>query len=231
MRVDGKERRLGVLGGTFDPIHVGHLDAADAARRALALDELLLVPAHDPPHRPLDPSATPFHRFALTALAINDRPHYRVSDLELLREGPSYTIDTLAALHRSGWLPSQLFFIVGADAFADVATWRGFPAVLDAAHFAVIRRPGTALEAAIARAPEVRNRLRPLPPPEGRVDLPTAVFLIDAHTRDVSSTLIRGRLAAGEPIDDLVPLAVARHIFAHHLYGAADRAHGETERN
>jgi nicotinate-nucleotide adenylyltransferase len=220
-------RRLGLLGGTFDPIHVGHLDAAEAAQRALALDELLFVPSHDPPHRPLDPGATPFHRFALTALAINGRPGWRASDLELLREGPSYTIDTLEALHRAGWGPAQLFFIVGADAFADVASWRAFPSVLDAAHFVVVRRAGTAPEAVAARVPAVGARVRALPAAGEPIGLPTAVYLVDTLTRDVSSTAIRARLAAGLPIDGLVPPAVARHIFAHHLYGAADGVHGE----
>lgn len=223
-------RRLGVLGGTFDPIHVGHLDAAEAAERALALDELLFVPSHDPPHRPLDPSATPFHRFALTALAINGRPGWRASDLELLRDGPSYTIETLEALHRAGWGPAQLFFIVGADAFADVASWRAFPAVLDAAHFAVVRRAGMAPEAIAARVPAVAARVRALPAAGEAIGPPTAVYLVDAETRDVSSTAIRARLAAGLSVDGLVPPAVARHIFAHHLYGAIDGVHGESER-
>ena len=114
--------RLGVLGGTFDPIHLGHLDAADAARSALALDEVLFVPSHDPPHRPVEPRATAFHRFALTALAVNDRPGCRVSDLELVRDGGSYTSDTLRSLHAAGWPAWQIFFILGADAFAEIAT-------------------------------------------------------------------------------------------------------------
>ena len=134
-------RRLGVLGGTFDPVHFGHLDAADAARSALALHDVLFVPSHDPPHRRVDPHATTFQRFALAALAINGIDGYRVSDMELLREGSSYTSDTLRALHAAGWAPSQLFFILGVDAFAEIATWHEFPAVLDGAHFAVIARP------------------------------------------------------------------------------------------
>jgi len=220
--------RLGLLGGTFDPIHVGHLDAADAARRALLLDEIRFIPAHDPPHRPLDPRATAFHRFALVSLALDGHASYRASDMELRRDGPSYTTDTLRTLRADGWTPSQLFFILGADAFAEIATWREFPAVLDAAHFVVVARPGTTLDAAAARTPEIRSRIRTA---EGCAEgHATSVFLVEAHTRDVSSTTIRARLAAGQPIDDLVPGPVARHILAHRLYGAVGNLHGKEQR-
>jgi nicotinate-nucleotide adenylyltransferase len=222
-------RRLGLLGGTFDPIHYGHLDAARAACTALQLDEVLVVPAHDPPHRPDDPRTSAFHRFALIALAIDGEPWLRASDRELRRSGPSYTIDTLRSLHDEGMAPSQLFFILGGDAFAEIATWRSYPGVLDAANFAVVSRPGTPADAAIGRVAEHRGRVQsaagaPHDPQK------TSIFLIDADTRNVSSTQIRARLAERERIDDLVPAAVARHIVVHHLYGAVDDLHGEDER-
>jgi len=209
--------RLGLLGGTFDPIHFGHLDAAAAAQHSLGLDEIRFIPSHDPPHRPLDPRASAFHRFALVALAIEGQPSYRASDIELRRDGPSYTRDTLRALREDGWRASQIFFILGADAFAEIATWKEFPTVLDAANFVVIARPGTSLDAAAARTPSLRGRLRHA---DGAAveDEGTQVFLVEAQTRDVSSTEIRARLAAGQAIDDLVPAAVARHIVAHKLY-------------
>jgi len=221
-------RRMGVLGGTFDPVHFGHLDAAAAAHAALELDEILFIPSHDPPHRPVDPHATAFQRFALVALAVDGLPGYLVSDEELRRPGNSYTSDTLRALHASGWTPLQIFFILGADAFAEIATWHEFPAVLDAANFAVIARPGTSIEAALARTPALRSRVRPAS--GGAFECRnTGVFLIEAATRDVSSTMIRARLAAGQSIDDLVPSPVARHIAAHHLYGAEDGLHGSNK--
>jgi nicotinate-nucleotide adenylyltransferase len=214
--------RLGLLGGTLDPIHFGHLDAADAAQRALALDEIHFIPSHDPPHRPSDPRASAFHRFAMVALAIDGLATYRASDLELRRNGPSYTTDTLRAVQAEGWDASQLFFILGADAFAEIATWREFPAVLDAANFVVIARPGTSLDAAAARTPSLRARLRRA---DGMYENQgTFVFLVEAQTRDVSSTAIRARLAAGQTIDDLVPRAVARHIVAHKLYAGCQSA-------
>lgn len=217
-------RRLGLLGGTFDPVHYGHLDAAETARTSLALDNVTFIPAHDPPHRTSVPRASAFHRFALTALAIAGRAGYRVSDQELSRAEPSYTIDTLKALHREGWAASQLFFIIGTDAFAEIATWREYPGVLDAANFVVMTRPGTALEEALARTPELQPRARrdPASAPPGT----TSIFLVDSSTRDVSSTQIRNRLAAGDSIAGLVPDAVAQHIAAHHLYGAVETLHG-----
>jgi len=177
-------------------------EATDAARQALDLDQVLFIPAHDSPLRGAEPYAAGFHRFAMVALAINGHAGYQVSDLELTREGRSYTIDTLRELQTQGWPPSQLHFIVGADAFAEIARWRGYPEILDTARFVVISRPGTPLASAV--------------PPELRGD--PRVMSVDAHTRDVSSTVIRARLEAGRPIDDLVPRAVARHIVAHKLY-------------
>jgi len=218
-------RRLGILGGTFDPVHFGHLDAADAARRALRLDAVLLIPSSDPPHRPADPLASGFHRFALVALAIQGVEGLRGSDMELTRNGPSYTADTLRTVARQGWLPSQIFFILGSDAFAEIATWREFPTVLDAANFVVIARPGTTLDAAAARTPALRGRLRS--PEETSGTSGTSIYLVEARTRDIASSTIRARLTARQPIDDLVPAAVARHIVAHHLYGAVDDLHGQ----
>lgn len=219
--------RLGLLGGTFDPVHFGHLDAADAAQRALGLTEVWLMPTHVPAHRAHDPLASPFHRFALAALAIADRPAFRVCDVELRRSGPTYTVDTLRWLHTQGWTNVQLFFILGTDAFAEIATWHEYPRVLDAAHFVVVARPGVAIDDAMARAPELRTRIG-VPARSDDAAGGTRIFVVAADTRDVSSTTIRQRLRAGRAIDDLVPPAVSRHILAHHLYGAVDDLHGES---
>jgi nicotinate-nucleotide adenylyltransferase len=220
--------RLGILGGTFDPIHLGHLDAAAAARAALALDEVWFVPLRDPPHRSDRPRATVFHRFALVALALDEREGCRVSDLEVSRAGPSYTADTLRSLAAAGWMPSQIFLILGSDAFAEIPTWREYPRVLDAAHFAVIARPGTTLDAAVGRTPELGRRIvgagASLPDPPA-----TAVVLVEAETRDVSSTIVRARIAGQRPVDDLVPAAVARYIGVHHLYEPVGPLHGQEQ--
>jgi nicotinate-nucleotide adenylyltransferase len=220
-------RRLGVFGGTFDPIHFGHLDAAAAARNALALDEVLFVPSHVPPHRSADPRATMFHRFAMVAFATAGLPASRAGDVELLRTGPSYTYETLDALHAEGWDPSQLFFILGADAFAEIAQWREFDRVVQGTNLAVVGRTGTSLESALGRTP-LRPRVRPLDQAREQ-SLSTGVYLIEAATRDVSSTRIRAELAAGRSIARLVPETVERHIIRHGLYGAVDRLHGDNQ--
>jgi nicotinate-nucleotide adenylyltransferase len=207
--------RIGLLGGTLDPIHVGHLDAAEAARTSLGLDTVVVIPSHDPPHRSVDPHASAFHRFAMVALAIDGRAAYRASDTELRRDGPSYTALTLRDWHASGWEPTQLFFIIGADAFAEIATWYEYPAILDACQFALVSRPGTTVREALARTPDLQKRVG------------VNIHLVEAPTAAVSSTEVRARLAAGASIDGLVPSAVARHIAAHQLYRTVDDLHGQ----
>jgi nicotinate-nucleotide adenylyltransferase len=134
--------RIGILGGTFDPIHRGHLAAAAAARRALRLDRVLFVPSSIPPHRPTPPLASEFHRFAMVALAISGRASYEASDIELQMGGLSYTSRTLEYFASLGHPPSSLFFITGADAFADIDTWHAYPQLLERAHFVVVSRQG-----------------------------------------------------------------------------------------
>jgi len=196
--------RVGILGGTFDPIHLGHLEAASAARRALSLDRVLLMPARTPPHRATEPHASVFHRFAMAALAAAEH-EMMVSDLELRRDGPSYTALTLEALHREGHRPSELYFITGSDAFAEVGAWYDYPRILTLANFVVVSRPG---------APRASDLIPPLAPSS---EAP-AVVSVEARTPDVSSTEIRRLVRAGESIDALVPVSVAGHIHRHRLY-------------
>ncbi len=214
--------RTGILGGTFDPVHEGHVAAAGAACRALSLDRVLFVPSHRPPHRPGDPHASAFHRFAMVSLAVAPHDAYEASDVELRRSGPSYTCDTLRELHRSGCDASQLFFIIGTDAFAEIASWREYPDVLDLAHFVVIARPGLSQAALADRLPALAPRMRTVGQAGGAA--PTgaggAIFLVNATTPDVSSTLIRDRAARGLPLAGLVAPAVERHVLRHGLYGS-----------
>lgn len=212
--------RVGLLGGTFDPIHVGHLSAAVAVRDVLALDRVVLIPSSVPPHRPAQPRASGCHRFAMAAMAAQAAPGLEASDIELSASGPSYTVTTLSRFHAAGFAPSQLFFIIGVDAFAEIATWRHYPAVLDSAHFLVVSRPGHDHEHAVARVPELRSRLIDLRggAPAGAMTASPSVIFLDAETPDVSSTLVRQRLTKGLSIEGLVPPAVERHIARHHLY-------------
>jgi nicotinate-nucleotide adenylyltransferase len=151
--------------------------------------------------------------------AIDERAGWEVSDLELARDGPSYTAETLDALRREGFMPLQLFFLIGGDAFAEIATWHRYPQVLDAAHFAVVTRPGTSLETLRERVPSLRSRM------SAPVDFDrwptTRIILIAASTPDVSSTEIRQRVALNQPLTDLVPSAVAAYIAQEGLYRSA----------
>jgi nicotinate-nucleotide adenylyltransferase len=212
--------RTGVLGGTFDPVHEGHVAAAEVARKALALDQVLFVPSHRPPHRAAEPRASAFHRFAMVSLAVAPHPSFMASDVELGRPGPSYTADTLRRLHEVGYEASQLFFILGTDAFAEIATWRDYPAVLDLAHFVVVARPGQAIGLMSERASDLVARMRLLVDgvPGGAAGPECAVFVLNAVTPHVSSTEIRDRAARGASLARLVAPEVERHIARHRLY-------------
>lgn len=214
--------RIGVLGGTFDPVHHGHLDAADAARRALALTEVVLIPSGVPPHKASAARVSGYHRFAMAALATAGRRGLRVSDLELGSSGPSYTSLTLQRLAKAGYAPSQLFFILGSDAFSDIEQWHDYPAILRRGHFAVVSRTGTPLATLRGRLPGLADRMQvPNPASTGPFLVgSTAVWLVDAETRDVSSSCVRRRLGAAESITELLPDVVAAYIARHRLYGA-----------
>jgi nicotinate-nucleotide adenylyltransferase len=225
-------RRIGILGGTFDPIHWGHLEAAFAAETTLNLMRVMVIPASLPPHRP-QPHASSFHRFAMVSLAVSGRAGWRVSDLELRDESQSYTSATLQKFHDRGYKASELYFIVGSDAFADIASWMNYPAILDAAHFVVISRPGHPVDDMPHRLPHLAHRMV-RPPLDAISHVDPMIVLIDAPTADVSSSAIRDRRARGESILTLVPDPVRQHIEQHGLYTpaspgrrASDRPAGE----
>jgi len=215
---------LGVLGGMFDPIHCGHVVAAVAVERALQLGSVLLIPSRLPPHRPEQPRVSALHRLAMTTLAAADHPSWSVSDIEQKRDGPSYTFDTLTELIGQGHPAAQMFFITGADAFAEIATWSRYPAVLDLAHFVVVARPGITLDSLKKRLPDLAERMTtPKQVSSPKPNEATRIILIDAATPDISSTAIRQRLRAGESIAGLVPDFVATYIAHHRLYVEAGR--------
>jgi nicotinate-nucleotide adenylyltransferase len=233
-------RRVGILGGTFDPVHCGHLDVGEAAQAALDLSRLVIIPSSVPPHRP-QPLASGFHRFAMVAIALANRPGWVASDVELRAAPPSYTATTLRYFQERGYAASELFFIVGADAFLEIGTWKDYPDILDRANFAVVSRPGCGAGELPTRLPDLRPRM--VPAGQARTQrIDPAIILIDAETADVSSTAIRQRRAEGLSIAGMVPAGVQQHIERHGLYTsmftgrreydqasrtAAGRLHGE----
>ena len=214
--------RVGILGGTFDPVHVGHLETARLVQRSFALDRTLLVPSGTPPHRQ-PPAASRFHRFAMTAMAVTGIAGLQISDLEIGDQSPSFTSGTLERLHQQGLRPAQIFFITGADAFAEIATWHRYPDVLDMAHFVVVARPGHATSALTQRLPQIARRMCHYDDDAcGPGENAPVIYLVDEPTPDVSSTDIRRRIAAGQSIAGLVPDAVNAYIEQHRLYAPAD---------
>ena len=196
--------RLGILGGTFNPPHLGHLICAQEAYVRLQLDAVVFMPARIPPHKPVDDEPGPEHRLELCGLAVADDPHLQVSSLEIERDGPSYTVDTLNQLHAQT-PDNELFLIVGGDVAAGLPQWREPEQVLSLATLAVAKRRGTArlaVEEALAAIPG-GDRAR---------------FFRMARV-GISSTEIRRRVRVREPIRYLVPDRVAQYIDEHHLYG------------
>jgi nicotinate-nucleotide adenylyltransferase len=209
------EARLGWLGGTFDPIHCGHLDVAEAAKQALHLGTVFLVPANLPPHRNV-PVASAEHRLEMVRLAAATRDWLRVSDIELTAPGPSFTTETLDRLQAQGTNLSSLHVITGADAFAEIFTWKGVPELFDRCPFVVVSRPGFP-------APDLRQKLPALA--DRMIDAidcdfgaRPGIFLVDAPTAPVTATEIRTRAASQMPLDGLVPESVASYINRHELY-------------
>lgn len=198
--------RIGILGGTFDPIHFGHLAIAEEARVALRLDRVLLIPAGRQPLKPNQPAAGAEHRLAMVRLACAGNPAFVASDIEIRRPGPSYTVTTLEALHAAG--EDELHFIIGADALADFSRWYAAQRILALAQIVVVLRPGVELEIDRLEAgvPGIRARLA----------------LLEGPNMDLSSSEIRRRLSTGRPIRYLTPDAVVRYIDEHRLYRAND---------
>jgi nicotinate-nucleotide adenylyltransferase len=195
--------RIGVLGGTFNPPHLGHLLCAQEAYVQLELDTVTLMPARIPPHKPVEEEPGVEHRLELCRLAARDDPRFEVSELEVNRPGPSYTVDTLSELHSKA-PDNDLFLIVGGDIAAGFADWREPERVLSLATLAVAKRRGT------ARA-DVAAALRELPGGDR-----TRFFRMPRI--GISSTLVRERVRAGLPIRYLVPGPVEGYIADRGLY-------------
>ena len=196
-------RRLGIYGGSFDPVHRGHLFVAHEVRVSFALDRVVLVPANRSPFKP-DAGASGAQRIEMVRLAINGLPWADASDVELGRPGPSYTIDTLR--HFRECLPdTELFLIVGADTLTDFAGWRDPDGILDLATLIAVARPGSTLGLPKSLANLIARRQ-------------TRIVLHHAASPDTSSREVRARVRQGLPVDGHVPEQVARYIQKCGLY-------------
>ena len=212
--------RVAVLGGSFNPIHYGHLLLADDVLEQLALDRVLFVPAGSPPHKPLSLLAPAADRFQMVRLAIAEHARFDVSDVELRRAGPSYTVDTLSALAAGG---DQLFYIVGSETFLDLLTWRDPKRVAALARLVVIPRAGSVFDTEGAAAQKVLHEIGVeggfvhagggAPPARG-------VLIVHATSLPLSASDLRRRVREGRSLRYRMPPAVIDYVRAHGLYHA-----------
>jgi nicotinate-nucleotide adenylyltransferase len=216
---EGRELRLGILGGTFDPIHLGHLRVAEEIGEELELEKIYLLPAAVPPHKETKP-ITPFHhRLAMTQLAAKESPMLEVLDLEGRRQGLSYSIETLRECHQIFKPSPILFFILGMDAFLEIKTWKEYERLFDYANFVVINRPRSqpeelepfllSLNAGFDRSEKAHTFIHS----SGNV-----LIYKEATLMDISSTQIRGLVASGKTIRFLIPESVRAYLIEKRLY-------------
>ena len=217
--------RLGVLGGTFNPIHNGHLAIARQTREALGLDRILFIPTNDPPHKPHQGLAPAKDRYEMVRLAIDSDPLFVISNIELRRSGTSYSIDTVRQLRHEYGPQTELFFLIGLDAFLEFPTWHMPDTLLTLCSFVVISRPGLSFQAL--------STLPLLPPlsQQALLDLDRGVssrltvpmgthslICLRLPPSDVSASGIRSKFKQGLPTAKLLPPQVESYILQHHIY-------------
>jgi len=217
--------RTGILGGTFNPIHLAHLRIAEEVREACVLDRILFLPAAQPPHKNVAEEVPFAHRLAMTELAVADNRHFQVSGLEGRRTGKSYSVHTLEILRRES-PGDEYFFIIGMDSFLDIASWKEYRRLFELAHIVVAARPGSPggdprslLPVAIRGDFCYDVAAKVLRHGSG-----TSVIFLEETRLDISSTTIRRLVAAGRSIRYLVPPAVEDYIARHGFYRGAERS-------
>ena len=198
-------QKIGIMGGTFDPIHLGHLTTAENVREGYALDKVLFIPAASPPHKQHQQVTPAMHRYRMTVLATEDNPHFMVSPLEMQRSGPSYSIDTVQELIERFGASTQFYFIAGADAIQELPTWERITELLRLCHFIAVSRPGT-----VPNLGELRARFGLLGEEH--------IHSLPAPKLEISSTDVRNRVRQGRSIRYIVPAAVAQYIYREGLY-------------
>ncbi len=210
--------RIGLLGGTFNPIHYGHLHIAEAVMKDCALEQIWFIPTCRPPHKPLAAEVSFADRRTMVELALQGHPRFRVCDIEGRRGGASYSVETLEQLHRQ-FPQHEFFFIMGADSFQEISLWKNYPRLFDFAHIVVTARPGFAgsleecLPVAIADRFCYDSESKKL-----LCDTGFSLILV-AHTcLPISSTAVRRQIALHLDVSSVLPAAVIEYIQVHGLY-------------
>lgn len=200
-----KKQKIGIMGGTFDPIHIGHLVTAEAVRNEYALDRVLFIPAANPPHKQGQDVTLALHRYIMTAMATYSNPYFHVSSIELDRPGPSYTIDTIYALKEQFGEDAEIYFITGADAIQEIPTWDRIEELLGLCHFIAATRQGC-----LPDVDQIKEYFGVL----GQ----ERIHRLETPELEISSTNIRQRLKKGYSIRYIVPESVENYIIKEGLY-------------
>lgn len=233
-----KRRRIALYGGTFDPVHLGHIAVARELLKSFAFDEVLLIPAHIAPHKRNEPPTSALQRYAMLALATQDEPQLHISSVELDAPERPYTVETLARLKDEMGASTRLFFVMGADSWSDITAWREWERLLSLTDHVVVTRPGYEVNTSHV-TPEIRERIFDLRGADAQTikraieEKGSHIFLTDAVQMDVSATEIRRALRERSeeiqqsPETTLLPAPVAEFIEKYRLY----RKTHETERS
>jgi nicotinate-nucleotide adenylyltransferase len=228
--------RIGIMGGTFDPIHLGHLRAAEEIYWAFGLDRIIFVPAARPPHKEEAVVASALHRYEMVSLATVFTPYFTVSPIELQREGKSYSVETVREIQKMTGPDTRLYFVVGVDAFLEMSAWREAEELLALTRVIVTARPGWRLDEVERLLTADQRRLLGYPTFQylkvGEVDpdrvernwAPRQVLLVEVVSLDIASREIRQLVEAGRSIRHLVPDTVAAYMVKNRLYRRPGRS-------
>lgn len=213
-------KKIGLFGGTFNPIHFGHLRSAEEIYELFALQNVIFIPAADPPHKNKGNIVPAPCRARMVKLAIADNPHFSLSLIELRRKGKSYSIETISYFRRRLGQRGQLYFILGLDAFLEISTWKDYQTLFQLCNFVIMTRPGFEKKFSANYLPvELKNcfcydkKLRGFIHESG-----FGVFPREITGMDISSTMIREKVAKGQSIKYLLPAGVEEYIYRHKLY-------------
>ncbi|NLM13269.1 MAG: nicotinate-nucleotide adenylyltransferase [Epulopiscium sp.] len=204
--IDQVPKSLAIMGGTFDPIHYGHLVTAEAVRHEFNIDQVLFMPTGQPPHKSRENITHSEHRYLMTVLATATNPSFNVSRLEIDRKGITYTIDTIKDLIKIYGTDIELYFITGADALSHILTWKDSEDLLKMCTFIAVTRPEYHKEELIERIELIRN------------DYQSKIHFLEVPALSISSTNIRDRIKKGMPIKYLLPESVENYIYKFKLY-------------
>jgi nicotinate-nucleotide adenylyltransferase len=205
IKLNNKNKKYGIMGGTFNPIHIGHLILAEYAKDYFGLDKVIFIPTGKPPHKELDGIVSAKSRYEMVDLAIKDNPNFIISPLEIKREGTTYSVDTLKFLKRE-YPAIDFYFIVGTDSFVQIDSWKKSDILLRSCRFIVAKRLGDSLEIVEKKARNINNKYGDI------------IYLMDFPYIGISSSNIRERVKNGETVKYIIPKEVEKYINENKLY-------------